>query len=286
VFLKDYLLDSNQRGIFPGPDEQYEAFLKRAQASVSTQSEKEAFTSIKTLFGAVPDWVAVQFGAKELQPWEGAAAWIDENEDGVRTVQIQIKSALSSFYSQKEMLAHELVHAMRLHFEESRFEEILAYQTSTNRFRRYFGPFFSKPWEIKGFFTLLLASWLVFWSELLLERDFGGSFVLWVPWLVMGLGFVRLVRSQRIFAKALRTLRKVLAEPWKALAVALRLSDAEIVQFAQSTSQEARDYIEKNRMEKWRWQMLFEAYFSTKVPEEHIMLASTPTTAFSSGSNA
>jgi hypothetical protein len=259
------LLALNNRGIFPGPNESRENFLERADSSVNIPkqlSPSKAFELTKELFDADPDWVEVKMDAKGLLPWEGAATWIEENEKGQRISAIQLKPSLPAWlYLPEEMLAHELVHAMRMGFEDNRFEEILAYQTSKNKLRRYFGPLFARPAEVKGFIFLSLVTWLGFWAELAFELELGGRFFVWAPLFAIGLGIFRLMRSQRTFSAALRNLKKAITKPGKSLAVALRLSDSEILQFAISSPNEIIAFAQKKKETDLRWNQLFAAYF-------------------------
>jgi hypothetical protein len=252
------LLALNSRGIFPGPAESPENFLRRGELSGKAPQCK-AFELTKALFDAAPDWVEIKQEAKGLLPWEGAATWIEENADGQKISAIQLKPSLPSFYSLDEVLAHELVHAMRVGFEESRFEEVLAYQTSKSKFRRYFGPIFSKTAEVKGFIFLMLVTWLLYWTELVLDVEWGGAFFFGAPSLALGWGVFRLMRTQKVFSNALRNLEQVIAKPGKSLAVALRLTDAEIAQFAKSSTEEIVAFVKKET--SLRWRQLSAAYF-------------------------
>lgn len=259
--FENNLLILNARGIFPGPGEGPQSFLSRAEHKVSS-AESKAFALTKELFDAVPDWVEVHIGSKGLLPWEGAATWIEESADGKRTSAIQLRGSLPTMlYLPEEVLAHELVHAMRLNFNEDRFEEILAYQTSKNRFRRYFGPLFSRPAEIKGLIALIATAWVVYWSEFVFDVDFGGSFLIFSPFIVLGLLVFRLARAQRIFAAALKNLKKAVANSGKPLAVALRLTDAEVALFARISAQEIIDYATGKKETSLRWRQIFHAYF-------------------------
>lgn len=259
--FENNLLSLNSRGIFPGPAESAGNFFRRADSSIDRKaSSSKAFDLTNALFDAVPDWVEIRTDAKGLLPWEGAATWIEEDADGQRISAIQLKSSLPGFlYAPDEVLAHELVHAMRTGFEESRFEEILAYRTSKSWFRRYFGPIFSRPSEVKGFIFLMLATWILYWTELALDVEWGGSFFLWAPFCAIGWGVFRLMRLQKGFSSALRNLEKAIAKPGKSLAVALRLTDAEIARFAVSAPEEIAAFGERET--SLRWRQLFAAYF-------------------------
>jgi len=261
VNIKENLLDLNDRGIFPGPSEQRDQFLKRASAAKEVTAQ-ENLNVTQEIFSASPDWVNIHFKKKGLLPWEGAATWIEENLEGIRSASIQIKSSfVTRLYPQAEVIAHEMVHAMRLMFEEDRFEEILAFRTSKSRFRRYFGPLFTRPSETKGFVIGMLCIWLSYWIECIFDFSLGAKYLLWSPMLFLGWGIWRLVHSQKVFSLALNHLEKVTKKPGKSLAVALRLTDREIKQFANSSPEEMLIFAEKEREDSLRWAQLFLAYF-------------------------
>ena len=259
--IEDHLLNWNSRGIFPGPWEQQEEFLRRAATAKQTTPQHN-LKWIQDVFGASPDWVNIHFSHKGLLPWEGAATWIEENEEGIPGASIQIKPSFFTWlYPQEEVIAHEMVHAMRLKFEERRFEEILAFRTSKNRFRRYFGPLFTHPGETKGFMVCMLGSWLLYWAELIFDLPLGAKYLLCAPLAVLGWGIWRLFHSQKIFSSALSRLDKVLKEPKKALAVVLRLSDAEIEQFSRNFPEETLAFASREQEKSLRWKLLFSLYF-------------------------
>jgi hypothetical protein len=271
------LLHLNRRGIFPGPSEREEEFLTRAAAKkiasqeslreLSHQSKRQNLLQTlpkltQELFDAFPDWVNIHFSQKGLFPWEGAATWIEENVEGVKIASIQIKSSFfTRLYLPEEILAHEMVHAMRLMFEERRFEEILAFRTSKNRFRRFFGPLFAHPGETKGFVLCVLGSWLLYGAEFIFDLSLAANYLFWFPSFVLGGGLWRLFRSQKVFSLALDHLEKTIKESKLSLAVALRLSDREIEQFAQSSPEEILAFVSKEKEKSLRWNQLFSAYF-------------------------
>ena len=95
--------------------------------------------------------------------------WI-EMEDGVDSPLIQISPRLKGrfirkWYPRAEVLAHELVHAIRLPLHSVRFEEMLAYQTSQKLFRRLLGPIIRRPFEVYVLFASLALSWVgLYWG--------------------------------------------------------------------------------------------------------------------------
>ncbi len=263
--LESKLLSLSLRGIFPGPSESSSAFFLRADSLSAKEftGSSDSIVLMNKIYSTSPDWIETLVHSKGLCPWEGAAVWIEEKPEVGRTCQIQIKdSFLTRLYSQDEMIAHEMVHAMRLMFDEKRFEEILAYRTSKNRFRRYFGPLFSSPNESKFFLALVIISWLSFWAEIVFDLNLGGEWILALPLLALGFGTIRLWRSQRIFSAALRNLKRAIDKRGNPLAALLRLTDNEIEQFAKCTPQEIRTFATQQKEQCLRWKQLFLDYFS------------------------
>lgn len=251
----------NERGIFPGPAESEGSFYPRAESLVASENPFNCAPSafIEKKFQSTPDWAQIIVKSKGLFPWEAAATWIEETEEGVRTCQIQIKdSRLSRLYAKDEVIAHEMVHAMRLMFDESRFEEILAYQTSKNRFRRYFGPLFSNPLESRSLIVLVAISWILYGVGIFFEVHPLLDFILYLPLLALGFGVLRLARSQRIFSAALRNLQKATG---RALSLALRLTDKEIELFAKSTHGQICAFARLEQAKSFRWRQIYISYF-------------------------
>ncbi len=250
MFLESELLALNQRCIFPGPNESEEVFFKRASALLPCAYNNCVFTET---FNSSPDWIQASTDSHGLSFWEGAATWIEENGDGSRSYQIQLKDSwLTRLYPKEEIIAHEMVHAARLMFDESRFEEILAYQTSKNRFRRYFGPIFSSPKESKCALALLFTSLLCSWTEIALDFNLVGNTIFALPFLAFGFGLFRLIRAQHIFSKAMRNLARSIPQTAKPLEVALRLRDREIELFAEYSPQEICAFVKQQTSLRWK----------------------------------
>ncbi len=254
------LFQLNKRGIFFGPGESESSFFQRAEAEQNCRIEPPAL--IESIFDSIPDWIETIEQSKGLFPWEGAATWIEEKPGGCRSCQIQFKNTrLSRLYPKEEVLAHEMVHAMRLMFDESRFEEILAYRTSKNKFRRYFGPLFSSSKESKGFFVGTVISWVIYSAEIVFDIQFFEESILLLPLLLIGFGMMRLIRSQRVFASALLNLKKTTSSKLKPLSVLLRLTDKEIELFAKSSPQEICAFASDQKEKSLRWKQIYLAYF-------------------------
>lgn len=241
----------NELGIFAGLNESEEDFLRRAQDL--EKKRKEGFSH--PLFSLFPSWVSISWEAKGLMPWEAGATWIEESEKGEKIASIQIHPRFKR--KEKEIIAHELVHAVRMHWNQKWFEEILAFQTSSHFLRRYFGPLFSSPKETKLLLILFLLSWVgslidsFFFSDMALK-------LLIFPFAFLFFCLIRLVFLQNTFQKCLAQLMLLVNERKKALEMALHLTDKEIFFFATSSFDEMKDYIfSRNDL---RWRQLILAY--------------------------
>jgi hypothetical protein len=230
----------NKRGLFPGPTENESLFAQRVAAAEYLPTHTDSLAHFQTLFGAKPDWVEIQINKRGLSPWEAATTWIHTEENKPRSVYIQLKSDTPPRgYTLEEILSHELVHATRVAFDEPRFEEILAFQTSKKWWRRYLGPLFNKPRDVLTFGLCLLSVWGLYLAELLSGREFYADRAVALPLLFLTYLTLRLVRSQYLFSKA-RTSAESLVGKERALGLLLRLSDAEILTLAAATSSDVQ----------------------------------------------
>lgn len=252
------LIEYNSYGFIPGPQEKISVFLKRAELFQVGQSCHAGLFLIQSLFGVYPSWVMIK-STDQLHFWEVAATYIKVDQEVFTPVICMKKKRIPFWCSQEEILAHELVHATRIAFTEFFFEEILAYQTSSNWFRRYFGPIFFRPIEVVVFLFLLAAVWFYQIGHLFLS-DIVSNFSIWIPFILIGFLIVRLIIAQSIFSLCLGKLRKLLKRPDEALKVALRLSDKEILYFAFKPVNKMRKYIVKAQEDSLRWHMLALVY--------------------------
>ncbi len=218
-------------GLIPGPNESQEAFEQRVK-----EATLQATISV---FGLNPNWIPLIYSNQSLAPWEGGCAWIWDGKVALQLrKRLEKRESYLGIVSKKELLEHEAVHAIRVAFEEPRFEEVLAYQTAKSSYRRFFGPFFRSPRESLLFFSCMLLFPLTLPFPVL-QLPFASLLTL-----ITGYGFLRLMRTQKIFGKAKRNLAQLTQNP---LALMLHLTDREIERFAKSTPQQIRDFIADQR---------------------------------------
>lgn len=278
----------NEKGIIPGPDESEVDFLKRArfcleireilahqktislplegQDPLAPQAIAPALDRVKNLYDFSPDWVPVFFSNRQLPFWQGGCAWIFQlNEDSPPSSFLQMRKEFLysrlhfGIYHRTEILAHEFVHTGRMMFQDLRFEEILAYQTSDSKFRRYFGPIIESSKE--GLWFILLIGLIAIVDVGLIAMDMPSTYVvaLWlkmIPLAMVGYGLWRLYWKQYRFAKCLENLTNLYKNRKIALALICRLTDEEIQLFSHMEPEKIGRHIETHKEESLRWRTI------------------------------
>lgn len=106
---------------------------------------------------------------------------------------------------------HESLHAVRIGFNEPRFEEVLAYYYSKSRWRRFFGPLFRKPSHALFFISLIFISLIVQTTSLFFLTSpllpYLKIFAL-LPLVDLMLRSAILIKDQRLLKKTLKNFRK------------------------------------------------------------------------------
>lgn len=247
---KDKFIALNRKGLFPGPGEKEKAFLERVQALEeffsNPPSEVDDFLTdgewkasrdlLSEQYDFAPDWIVAHFGNAKLPFFQAGATWISE-KNSLRIPLVQLKAR----YREKpvaltEILAHEAVHAARMQFDEPRFEELLAYQTSRFSWRRLLGGLFMRSWESILFLWLLLLPFVVELSLTFSPEGGNWEIFFWTPWVYLAYLLGRNLLNWGTLALARRRLIREyphLEKPWAVLA---RLTDEEIWSLVWSAS--------------------------------------------------
>lgn len=284
------LLDFNRQGLIPGPDETEAAFLERARYCLRLKDEiadklgaqlpfSEADRSsgefllpslaeTRQQYDISPGWIPLFFSNFHLYPWHGGCAWIfQQSEETPTAAFLQLRRAFAQsenylgLYSRKELIAHELCHVGRMCFEEPRFEEIIAYRTSSSNFRRWLGAIVQSSWEATAFFLLLCLIFAVDLYALSAGTPHLMESLSWlklIPLSLVAAGLYRLYKRQRQFAQCLASLQALLQG--KAEAVIYRLTDQEIVAFSQMEEESLRAALAEKRGSSLRWRCIEKAY--------------------------
>lgn len=287
------LIQWNALGLIPGPEENENDFLERANDCLTLKDHleeqlghdvpfakerpaehrdlREAFQKTRQCYGIVPEWIPVFYSNAKLSPWHGGCAWIFQvTENSPKAALLQLRRAFRSskrylgMYHRDELIAHELSHVGRMAFEEPKFEEFLAYRSSESRFRRWFGPIVQSAWESMSFVLALLMIFLFDAYLIATGHDEAYQMAMWLKGIPLGmvvLGMGRLFWRHWTLNTCFRRLQQVVTDKKAAQAILYRLTDREIIAFSRQSPQEIRQFITKNKDQSLRWRLLSKAYF-------------------------
>jgi hypothetical protein len=252
----------NKRGLIPGPSEDETSFLERIaiieakyaqiqNSAINPEHWVDTQKKLKDLFDIAPDWIVAFYSDSQLPFWQGAATWIENKIPEIQLKKAFAKGVYLKIYQRDEVLAHEATHACRMAFEEPRFEEIFAYATSKNALRRFFGPLFRTSKESYLFMFCLLFSLSAQIAQMFLEDNPILLAVSISPIFLLITGLVRLCLSHLTLHRCLKNLGSI-----QALAIAYRLTDKEIAQFARQSPQKCKKTMQENKEISLRWRCL------------------------------
>ncbi len=244
------------QGKIPLENESVEAYIQRSSLPVP-QETPQIHKSFWQDLDIDPSSFCITYDKKGLFFWEGAA-FFSEGFSGKIQLQPALKKGTFLGYKQEEILAHEMVHAARLGIDEGPFEEILAYKTSKNSFRKFLGPLFENPKQSMGFITLsLLLVAFSFFTETIPEVFMLLAAAL--PLIFLSVLLFRLCRHQRDVALCHNNLLLLVKDPKKILAVLIRLRAEEIFQIGKLKKETLQKFIDAQ--ESVRWKLIKEVYF-------------------------
>ncbi|MDP1835565.1 MAG: hypothetical protein Q8K75_06495 [Chlamydiales bacterium] len=286
------LLELNYEGLIPGPKENTAAFLTRAEHCLALKTtiitelkdqlpfvEKElgpatvlqsAYDRTEKLFDIAPTWIPVFLSNRQLMPWHGGCAWIFQiTKDSPPMAFFQLNRAFATRdcylgYRKTELVAHELAHVGRMTFEEPKFEELLAYETSSVPYRRWLGPILQSSYEALILLGLLIMTLVVDLFALTSSKAGAIPAAMW--WKLLPAGYfayllARLWWRRRAFKACQQNLKHTVTTEQGANAILYRLTDAEIVDFAKKTPEQIRLYAEEQSTKSLRWRLIALAYF-------------------------
>ncbi|MCB1082053.1 MAG: hypothetical protein KDK63_02795 [Chlamydiia bacterium] len=265
------LKDLGEKGFIAAPDESEEAFVKRVDMLTNLAKSPESLLtgfSFETVdlercqfLGANPHWIPLTYSNKKLAPWQGAAMWLFEGRATFPIIQLRkgFKKGRYLFYSKEEVLAHEVVHAMRMGFNEPRFEELLAYYHSKSTVRKFLGPLFRTPKQ-----ALIFIGWVAVSigcqaiSLFLIDSPFSFLFrgLAFLPLIDLAFRGALLLRDFRLLKKAIKKLGTIFSKRGDPFAIAIRLKDSEIQMFASKDREDLLQAIEKKVPDSLRWRQI------------------------------
>ncbi len=254
MLTKEELKILGEEGIIPGPNETELDFVKRVDILRGQKTQEidgkileEWDPQCGTLYGVLPRWIPMTYSNRGLLPWQGAALWVFGEKIPLIQLRKGFRKGRFLFYSRDEVLNHEILHALRVAFDEPRFEEILAYEYSVSRWRRFLGPLFRKPGHILFFISLILISLVVQTTSLFFSSSPLLPFiriVTVIPFVDLAFRFAALIKDRRILKKALTKLSKIFPNQKSTFPIVLRLKDSEIQKFAVQPVEKLLEYLE------------------------------------------
>ena len=274
------LLAIAQSGFWPGPGESEDHFIKRIEHNkrrdvqtpdlFNLERKNSILHITQTAFGIAQLEIPVVFQNQGLSFWEGAVLWI-EDASGLAIASIQIRENFLNgsylFYHIEEVVAHEILHAARIEYDEPKYEEIIAYRTSPQSIRKYIGPLFATVKDTCIFIGLfafgLIFELIALFLGILDQVPFLSFPVFWI--LLLG---SRLYLRQRKFNTALSHLEKVLPRPLEALSVIAKLKDKEIDALAGIACCQVVDFLEKQSDSELRMRMLKAVHFGRVIARD------------------
>jgi hypothetical protein len=297
VMAHEYYTSSNQweewntQGFIPGPQETESDFVKRVAfcqnlekhlvEQVGTQLPfaidhhsshvlDEALPLTQELYGIRPQWVPLFFNNYQLAPWHGGCAWIFQlNEESPTASFLQLRAPFRSsptylgLYQRRELIAHELAHVGRMLYQEPQFEELLAYQSSSSKWRRWLGPIVQSSKETLFFILILAGVILADFALLSVHSEFAMKLAGWIefiPLILIAFALGRLIYRHQLYKKCLRNLEALYPHSKLSHHLLYRLQDEEIKLFAHQSPSQIREFMEKARNTSFRWLFLKTLY--------------------------
>lgn len=272
MLSKEVLQKLGKEGFIVGPEESEEAFVKRVDMCRRLAKEPEKWVKEgqiqpwdkeREFLGAKPYWIPWIYSNHKLLPWQGAAMWLFEEEGKAKFPMIQLRKGFQKgkylFYSKEEVLFHEVLHAIRIGYEEPRFEELLAYFHSQSKIRKFLGPLFRTPAQAMTFLFLVLISLaLQILSLFILTSSIfpliKGMTLL--PLIHLTFRLVCLIRDQRLLKKALKKLSDIFPHQKDVFPIVIRLKDSEIESIALESTDHILNDIEKKVPISLRWRQI------------------------------
>jgi len=254
MLTKEELKSLGEEGIIPGPNESEADFVKRVDIlrgqkalEIDGKILEEWDPQCRALYGVFPKWIPMTYSNRGLLPWQGAALWVFGEKIPLIQLRKGFKKGRFLFYSRDEVLNHETLHALRVAFNEPRFEEILAYEHSTSRWRRFLGPLFRKPSHALFFISLMLISLVVQMTSLFFLSSPFLPFiriVTVIPFVDLTFRFSALIKDRRVLDKAVKKLSQIFPNQKSTFPIVLRLKDSEIQKFASQPVDKLLAYLE------------------------------------------
>ncbi len=277
----------DKRGLFPGVDEDGEAFAQRLKTlrdkletwekelrskgegsleglvvkpsqAIPSPILEEAGRRTRNLYGFQCDWVPGFFQTPSMGWLFGGCtyAWPPDLFT-VFIVNERLRTQKRTFlFSREELMAHELCHVARTGLNAQRFEEHFAYQTSHSSFRRAWGGMMHSQ---KDSFLFLAACLLLLLGQFLLPYAAPQLPLLlnWIPLLLITLFLAgRHCRTRTLFSQALNNLTDCChGDRHKARILLFHATDQEILTLANTPKDKIPPLLDQWTQTQLRWKI-------------------------------
>ncbi|GEM_PF-3375773 len=213
---------------------------------------------ISDLYCCQTPWVPAFFCNKGLSFIFGGMAIGFKDDDGIIQTDaefsfFQLRSSFKHkekflMYTKTEIIAHESCHIARMALDSHKYEELLAYNISSSKFRRWWGSSIRKPTDVLLFFCGILLCLLSQVADIIYSPNLIISILGKTPFILLLIFFIiRNYKLHQQYQKAHQQLQKDFGK--KTHAVLFRLTDNEIDKLSYLPWTEVSKHISEIRLE-------------------------------------
>lgn len=226
-------------------------------ARIPAEIMEEGFMETQKHYGFAANWVPGFFPVSGLGAlWGGCSISSTEDTPTLFLIRNSFKNKEKYFiYSRKELISHELCHAVRVPIGDMRYEEHFAYALSHSALRRYTGNCFKSEKDaifflLPIFFLLLIQIMRISYTPDLPAWPFWILAFVWPIFLI----FINM-RERKLYFKAEKALKENgIKNP---SAILFRCQTSEIEGFARCGSkEEIRNVLMEKEKEDLRWKVI------------------------------
>ena len=230
---------------------------------------EEGFAETENHYAFKANWVPGFFPASGLGVlWGGCSISSSEDTPTLFIIRSSFRNKDKYFiYSRKELISHELCHAVRVPIGDMTYEEHFAYALSSSALRRYTGNCFKSEKDaifflLPLFFLLLIQFMRISYTPNLPAWPFWILAFVWPAFLI----FVN-IRERKQYFKAEKALKN--AGFINPSAVLFRCNTKEIEDFAKCGNNEATEKIlAVKRISDLRWKVIFHRFMQKNITAE------------------
>ena len=226
---------------------------------------EEGFAETEKHYGFAAKWVPGFFPASGLGLlWGGCSISSTEETPTLFIIRSSFRNRDKYFiYSRKELISHELCHAVRVPIGDMTYEEHFAYALSSSALRRYTGNCFKSEKDaifflLPLFFLLLIQFMRISYLPDIPSWPFWILAFVWPVFLI----FVN-IRERKQYFKAENALRNIGSK--NPAAVLFRCNTAEIESFAKCrTPEETEKLLAEKSVSDLRWKVMIHRFMKEK----------------------